>query len=424
MAKKTQRAPRTTKAKDVAIKGVTTTFIDSGSNVILDGKQIARTAQTFARMWHINTDIRRCIREKQETSMKAGYELHRQNKGDGNERVAEDPDFIEALNKFAPLNSMKDAIIMYLELFGDVYIRKRYNALKQVMGFEIFDTRAVKIVTDNQLNVLKYIYERKTSTSYVYEPYTPEEILHFRTGMNFDNPMFGETIMETLVLDVMGDDEASLVNYFWFQNDALPSAVYILADDMDPDTAEETIEKIRAKLSGGHNKGRDIISTAVKDVKPITQKHNDADFLNLRKFTTERVCVAFGVPRTVLGYVEDVNHSNGDSQYKKFIENTIRPLERKLEYIFTELSKDFKGFRFVINDEHIDNIEQRSKIAVENIKNGLWTINEGRTYIGDYEKFDDDLADELLIPSNIQLLGNLMVGDPTPTDPATLPPAA
>lgn len=230
--------------------------------------------------------------------------------------------------------------------------------------------------------------------------------------------------MERLVLDVMGDDQAALVNFFWFQNDALPSALYILNDNMTTEEANIQIELIKQKLAGGHNKGKNIISNAVKDIKTIDQKHNDADFLNLRKFTTEKVCVAFGVPRTVLGYIEDVNHSNGDSQFKKFIRNTIRPLENKLEYIFTQLGKDFGGFKFVINDEHIDEIGDRSKIAQENVKSGLWTINEARDYVGAYEAFDDEMADELLIASNIQLLGNLALGDPEPTPPEALPPAA
>jgi len=176
---------------------------------------------------------------------------------------------------------------------------------------------------------------------------------------------------------------------------------------MGTDEANIQVEKIKAKLSGGHNKGKNIISNAIKDIKPITQKHNDADFLNQRKFTTEKVCVAFGVPRTVLGYIEEANYSNSETQYKKFIANTIRPLERKLEQIFTELSKDFAGFLFVINDEHIDEMEQRSKLARENVKSGIWTINEARSYVGDYEAFEDDMADELIIPSNMQLLETL-----------------
>jgi len=169
--------------------------------------------------------------------------------------------------------------------------------------------------------------------------------------------------------------------------------------------------QIRGALTGGHQKHKAIVADGVTDIKQMRSDHKDADFLELRKFTTLKVCTAFAVPRTVLGYVEDVNMSNGESQFKKFIENTIEPLERELEKIFTELAKDFLGYQFVINSEHIDQIEQRSKLAQSNVDKGLWTRNEARLYIG-YERSDNELADQLTVPTSTQLLDTLASTEP------------
>lgn len=254
MKRTTKKAKANPKSE---IKNVST-FTDVGTTTLLDGKAVARNVATYSRMWHINTDIRRCVAERQETSMKAGYELHRTNKTNPNERVAEDPEFIKALNKFQSITEMKDEIIMNLDLFGDVYIRKIYNIFKnvkdykgsKVMGYEILDTRNVKVVTDARLRPVRYIYDRKATGLYVQETFMPDEIQHYRNGKNFDNPVFGITILETLVLDVLGDDEASLVNYFWFQNDAIPSALYILNESLGDEEANIAVEKIKAKLAG------------------------------------------------------------------------------------------------------------------------------------------------------------------------------
>jgi hypothetical protein len=65
-----------------------------------------------------------------------------------------------------------------------------------------------------------------------------------------------------------------------------------------------------------------------------------------------------------------VNYSNGDVQYKKFIENTIRPLERTIEHVFTIFLQDFKdyqGYEFEVNDEHIDDFAIKSKLAIDNV---------------------------------------------------------
>jgi hypothetical protein len=115
-----------------------------------------------------------------------------------------------------------------------------------------------------------------------------------------------------------------------------------------------------------------------------------------------------------------VNHSNGDSQFKKFIENTIQPLESLLEKIFTKLSKDdFLGFEFVINSDHIDQLQQLSGIARDNVTAGIWTRNEAREYLG-WDRVVDDLADEITVPSTVQLLDNLLLGEPTIPVPDTV----
>jgi len=236
--------------------------------------------------------------------------------------------------------------------------------------------------------------------------------------------------LEALVLDVMGDEEAGQSNYHFFVNDNIPSAVYVLREGLTKEQQEQQMKIIGDGLKGGHNKHKSIVSSAVEDVKPIRQNHDDMAFKEQRKFTTERICAAMGVPRTILGYIEDVNHSNGESQYEKFIENTIRPWEVLLEEVFTKLLKDFDETAiFTINDEHIDDLEQRSKLAVQNVTNGLWTRNEARTYLGFDALNSNDLMDEIFVTTNqtpIIYAGEQPTPQGTPTDPndpnAQVPP--
>ena len=96
-----------------------------------------------------------------------------------------------------------------------------------------------------------------------------------------------------------------------------------------------------------------------------------------------------------------MNFSNATQQYTKFIENTIRPLERWLKTVFdTLILEDFGETKveFMINDTHIDDIEQKSRIAQSNVSQGVWTPNEARQYIG-YDIYQDPLADSLFVPS-------------------------
>lgn len=396
--------------------GYSTQFSNQ-NGTILDGKNIARNNATYSTMFRINTDIRRCIKEISETSVKSGYEIHLQ-QANGNNKVIEVPEFEKVLKASGGFKTIKNEIIKNLSLFGNAYIRTRRN-VRTALKYEVLDSRYIAIITDYELNVLRYQYAPPYKKGEVIT-LMPEEVYHLKETVDMDNPAMGMTIMETLVLDVMGDEEASQSNYHFFGNDSIPSALYILKEGLTVDQQKDIFKNIKETLQGGHNKHKNIVSGAITDVKPIRQEHQDMGFKEQRTYTRERICAAFGVPRSILGYVEDVNHSNGESLYEKFIENTIRPWEQLIEEIFTNLLTQFstdnaaKNLKFAVNDEHIDDLIERCKLAQDNVDKGLWSINEAREYIG-YEKSENEFAEEITIGNNRQLLDNIANSNPAPT---------
>lgn len=411
----------TTDAKDIPTTGYSTQYLSAANGIILDGKQITRNNRTYGIMYRINPDIRRCVIEIQQTSAKSGFELKKKLKTDGKEKAITIEEFEKSLLKSGGFRQLKNEIIMSVSIFANGFIRKHLNARKQPIKYSVLDPRYVTIFTDSDLNVVRYQYQPPVLKGSI-ETFTPEEILHVRDNRDLDNPLYGMSILETLVLDVMGDEEAGQSNFYFFANDNIPSAVYILAEGMTKEQQEEQMKIIGEGLKGGHNKHKSIVSGAVKDVKPIRQNHTDMAYKEQRKFTTERICAALGVPRTILGYIEDVNHSNGDSQYEKFIENTIRPWERLLEEIFSELVRLFQEDAiFSINDEHIDDLEQRSKLAQTNVTNGIWTRNEARDYLGYDPIKENEMMDEIFVQSTqtpIALAGQEpQAGSPTEEPP-------
>lgn len=393
----------------------------------IDGKQIYRNFSTYYTMYRRNTDIRRAIYELGETAIKAGYELRRKNLTDySKEKIVQNVDFARAMELSGGLHKIKKEIIRNLKTFSTVFIlRKEKNVYGKVIKYEVLDTRNVTVITDSELKPVRYQYKNPKLPGKIFT-YNPDQIIHHIDDSDLDNPLFGISILETIVPDVLGDDEAALSNYYFFGNDSIPSALYILEPGLSVDQQKQAEERIKNILSGGHNKHKNVISSHIKDVKPIKQEHTDMGFREQRTHTSVRVSVAMGVPRTILGYIEDVNHSNGESQYEKFIENTVRPLETTLGNIFNIMLKDFidkyDTTYFFIIDEHINDFEKKSKLANDNIKTGLWTINEGREYI-DYEPSDNELCNEHLVPTSSQLLDNLLSGGTqAPAEP--IPPAA
>ena len=136
------------------------------------------------------------------------------------------------------------------------------------------------------------------------------------------------------------------------------------------------------------------------------------DYLNQRKFTTERVCATMGVPKIILNYTDNVNYSNAETQYKKFIENTIRPMEQFLTDVFTQLIAPVNTrVQFYIIDDHIDDKAEKGKIAIDNVTAGIWNRNEARAYIGN-DPIDDPNMDEYTVLNSVTPL-ELMMSAPT-----------
>jgi hypothetical protein len=167
--------------------------------VNIDGKAISKNYNTYWLMYLSNTDIMRCIEEKIQTAMKKGYELQKK-QANGKMKTVEDVDFVTALGD---VDELKKLMIMALDIFGDLFIRRRRNIRGKVIGYEVLDTREMSVVTDAYLKPLRYIYRRVSPGSVNVETYMVEDIEHFKSGHNFSNPVFGTTALSTLVYDAL-----------------------------------------------------------------------------------------------------------------------------------------------------------------------------------------------------------------------------
>lgn len=192
-----KRKTQTEKSAPIAYE----TQFSAQNGLILDGKQIARNNATYSRMFRINTDIRRCIKEISDTSVKSGYEIHNKLKS-GKEKVVTVPEFEAALKASGGFKRIKDDIIRNIIVFGNAYIRIHSNVRKQGIKYTVLDSRYVSIITDSDLTPIRYQYNAPFGKTGV-QTYTVEEIMHVRDTTDIDNPAFGMTILETLVLDVM-----------------------------------------------------------------------------------------------------------------------------------------------------------------------------------------------------------------------------
>ena len=360
----------------------------------------------YYRLYRGNTDLRRCIEELYQTTWKDWYKLYRW------EAILENSPIEEILDYENWFLSLKSKIIRDLEIAGNVFILNVLNARWQIIGFQILDPRTIRIVANQFWEIIKYF---QTVKWYIQE-YNADEIWHFKDMVDHDNEIMGISKVETLCYDILADKEAWRSNYSFFLNNAIPSTIIYLDNEMDEQEQRIALESLKTQFSGWENKHKVSASSLIKDVKVIGQTMKDMEFIALRHFTTEKICCAMWVPKTILGYSDNINFSTSDNQYRKFIENSIKPLEYQIEKIITTLINQIDpNIQFEFEDKH--EFDLNDKVARNEKLLNIWvrTINEVREELG-FIPFTDENANKIILKTWYTYLDDVGVDNTAPLD--------
>lgn len=371
------------------------------------GDTIKSTTELYYKLYRQNTDLRRCIEELYQGVGRDGYVFK---KGD---TIVENQKAEEMITQQYDFHTFKSLIVRDLMIAGNVYVLKLKNAMNGIAGYQILDPRTMRVVANKYGEIVGYIQTVANNS----ETYTPDEIFHFKDMLDHDNEVFGISKVETLVYDILGDTESAKSNYSYFKNNAIPSSIIVLDNELQEDEAKVALEQLKKQFSGGENKHRISASTGIKDIKVLGSTMKDMEYAVLRAFTTERICSAMGVPKTILGYSDSVNYSTSDNQYRKFIENTIRPLTYQVEQFINELIEE-TGVTIEFLDNFAFDMDEKVARFEKMIGMGTMTINEVREDLG-FDTFKEPYADLPLIKQWFEPLSDVWLQNVTEINNAT-----
>lgn len=262
-----------------------------------------------------------------------------------------------------------------------------------IEGFQILDPRYMTPVVLKDGTVVGYVQNLRGNKVY----FTDDEVSHLKYDNDIENEFLGMPALYSLHIDICLDEEAKESNLAYFRNDQVPGTVVRVKDDVTAEEAKEIKKKLKTEFSGGKNKHKSVVINGIEEIDRIQDKIDDAQFMDMRRFTLENVASLFGVPPSVLGYVKDVNLANGKEQRVEYIENTIRPDEELFAEFFTNMLQN-EGYDVVFEfiDSHIDVIEAKAKTMVELVGAGILEPNEARAELG-YDASDEENANSLWI---------------------------
>jgi capsid portal protein len=170
-------------------------------------------------------------------------------------------------------------------------------------------------------------------------------------------------------------------------------------------------EQFNTQYKGTGNAHKMLIGGWVKDIKTLSVTPRDMEFINQRKLTTEKISAVFWVPKSILGYVDNVNYANAKELRKEYIEWTIIPYQNDFENILNTVASKFlpliyENYWIRCDWEQVDETEiiyenQRKDIA-------LWVISINEARLDRWlEVSKDENADKLMINRNMVLLEDI-----------------
>jgi HK97 family phage portal protein len=192
---------------------------------------------------------------------------------------------------------LKNKIIRDMLIGGNAYIVKLRNANRQLIGLDTVDPRTMKIVANEYGDVVKYI---QTIHGKIVNEYMPDDIVNCFDETDPDNEIFGLSIMEGIILEILSDNESALMNYNYFKNSAVPSMVLMAGANTSREELQNTLEQMKRNFAGGKNKHKVGILRGIDKIEKVQDNVSDMNFEIMRGFNTNRICAAFGVPKVIL----------------------------------------------------------------------------------------------------------------------------
>ena len=240
-------------------------------------------------------------------------------------------------------------------------------------------------------------------THYAYRPggtdalsVDPSDVVHFRFGLDGDNPRRGRSPLKSVLREIFTDDEAAAFTASLLGNMGVPGLIISPKDaSQAPSTDDVEFTKEYFKTSfTGDRRGEPYIMSGATDVKQFGFSPEQLLLKELRRIPEERVTAVLGVPAIVAGLGAGLDRStftNYTEAREAAYEQTIIPSQEILAeeirfQLLGEFEKDVWDWRFGFDlsrvrvlQEDMNELANRHDKA---IRGGWGMVSDGRRAIG------------------------------------------
>ncbi len=180
----------------------------------------------------------------------------------------------------------------------------------------------------------------------------PGDVVHFRFGIDGDDPKKGRSPLKSVLREVFTDDEAAAFTASLLRNMGVPGLIVspTSATPPSPDDVKATKDYLRASFSGDR-RGEPLVMSGPTTVQQFGFSPEQLDLRGLRRVPEERVTAVLGVPAIVAGLGAGLDRSTftNMAEAREFAyESGIIPYQRIVgEDVRFQLLSEFERDVFV-----------------------------------------------------------------------------
>ncbi len=292
--------------------------------------------------------------------------------------------------------------------YGNAYalIETRGN---RRMALHVLDPSKVKIIIDDD-DLLKYdatyIYEYTDKNKKYY--FKDQEIIHLKGGLSRDG-IVGKSIAEELAGTIKGSVEAQKYLNDLYSRGLTANAILEYTGELNKEKKKELVRTI-TEFVRDRDSGNIVPIPLGMKLTPLDIKLTDAQFFELRKFTSLQIAAAFGLKPNHLNNYDKSSYSNSEMQNLTFLIDTLlyilRKYEEEFDYKLLYRDESQKGIHTEFNVATIlrGDLKSQAEALQKYVSGGIYTPNEARNYAG-MPKIDG--GDVLMVNGTYVALENL-----------------
>ena len=307
--------------------------------------------------------------------------------------------------------------------YGNAYVyierefkRQKYGGVCEVKHLWIMPSSNVTIWIDDkgyfgEENGIYYEYhDRYSSKKYIFRN---DDVMHFKTSYTIDG-ITGIPAISALRGMIDGSFNSQKYMNSLYKNGLTAKAVVEYTGELS-NKNQRAIQKMVEQLgSGVSNSGKAIPIPVGMKLVPLDIKLTDAQFYELKKYTSLQIAAALGVkPNQINDYTKS-SYSNSEMQNISYVVDTLlfplKQYEEEMRYKLYTDEEIEKGFYIKFNEKVLLRTDSKSQIQVlkDAINNSIYTPNEARRML---DMTDDPSGNELIANGTMRPLRKALEDD-------------